>query len=316
MSEETTRSAAWSRLDNLPTVGMNYLYTWYRAAVMEHERVVDQTRGRADRQVDAYQFVHALRQVHRSACMIRDALDGYARHEAGRAVADFEAAVPDAKNARDVLDHFDAYAQGMGNLSHPGTRTNQRTPTEQAAREFDAFYETQGPNHYIVHLGRLSVDVTAGRHAADTMVDRVLDVLGLTTSTDEGASLEFDLDNPLPMTSIFLTCLWSPLSPEVSDVLTQLVTPEVVDDRGDFSEAAQSVEGYAPVTHVERPRPDVAYVALVPDTGRVRQATRRVPIMVSWWLTLQRRTDLEPHWRAFAVSRHPIEPDDMPWPDD
>jgi hypothetical protein len=91
--------------------------------------------------------------------MIRDALDGEAQQDARRAVADFEGAVPDVKNARDVLDHFDAYAQGIGDLSHPGVKRSKRVRSEAAAREFDPFYEDGGPDRYVIHLGALEIEV-------------------------------------------------------------------------------------------------------------------------------------------------------------
>jgi hypothetical protein len=246
--------------------------------------------------------------------MIRDALDGDAQQEAQAAVADFEDRVPDAKNARDVLDHFDAYAQGIGNLSHPGVKPSQRMPTEAAARQFDVFYEAGGPDHYVVHLGSLSVDIKSARAAADALVDRILNVLGLAASTEDQMAVEMDPDNPLHIALAFLTGLWSSLSPDVVDALAQLVTPEVRDDWGDFSEAARTTEGYAPTSLPARPSQDVAYVKLVPDTGQVRQATQPVTIVDAWWLTLQRRSDLTPQWRVYALARFPIEHDEMPWP--
>jgi hypothetical protein len=237
-----------------------------------------------------------------------------AQQDARRAVADFEGAGPDVQNARDVLDHFDAYAQGIGDLSHPGVKRNRRTPTEAAAREFDPFYEDGGPDRYVIHLGALEIEMTSARKAADTLVDRILDVLGLTASAEEDLAIEMDPDDPLPVALAFLTGLWSTLAPEVVEALAQLVIPEVRDDWGDFSDAARTVEGYAPTSRPERPAPDLAYVKLVPDTGQVRQATRPVTIMDTWWLTLQRRSDLNPQWRVYTLARFPIEADKLPWP--
>lgn len=229
-------------------------------------------------------------------------------------MAEFEDAVPHAKNARDVLDHFDAYAQGIGNLSHPGVKPSQRIPTEAAAREFDAFYEAGGPDHYAVHLGSLSVNVGSARAAADNLVDRILNVLGLTPSTEDQVAVEIDPDDPLHIALAFLSGLWSDLSPDIADALAQLVTPEVRDDWGDFSEAARTTEGYAPTSRPEQPSADLAYIKVIPDTGQVRQATRPVPIVDTWWLTLQRRSDLSPQWRVYALARFPIKHDEMPWP--
>jgi len=38
------------------------------------------------------------------------------RDHLGQAIREFEAAVPGAKSARDILEHFDEYARGEGKL--------------------------------------------------------------------------------------------------------------------------------------------------------------------------------------------------------
>jgi hypothetical protein len=310
--------SGWRRLDNLPSVGMNYLYVWYRAMSMQAARVLDAERLHVDRQIDGYQFVHAMRQVLRAAYMIRDALDGDQRQAAEQAITKFEANVPDAKDARDVLDHFDAYAGGIGNLSHPGTRQRQRQPTESAARQFDVFYEIPDVGQYILHFGPMTIDVTTSRDACTTLVDEILDVMGLAAGDDEAALADvgpMSADNPAAVALAFLAGIYeNPRTARTVGLLRGVVTPESIERWDDFSEAANVIGGYAPTSRPDRPSDDIVYVKLVPDTGQTRQAKGFVLMTDVLWLTLQRRSDQDNRWLVHAVARFPIARDELPWP--
>jgi len=105
----------------LSSVASAHLGVWQRAVVMQADRVLDAEATPVARQTDAYLFVQALRQILRAADLMKRALVDDPRAQAVEdAIAEFNSAVPRAKDARDILDHFDDYARGIGSLSHPG----------------------------------------------------------------------------------------------------------------------------------------------------------------------------------------------------
>ena len=53
----------WNRLENLESVGRRFLVKWSRAVELQAERVLDPSRPFDDREVDAWQFCTAARQV-------------------------------------------------------------------------------------------------------------------------------------------------------------------------------------------------------------------------------------------------------------
>jgi hypothetical protein len=63
--------------------------------------------------LDATLYAYALRNVVQMAELTRPANPG----KIGRAIKDFERAVPDYENVRNVLAHFDAYEVGKGRLA-------------------------------------------------------------------------------------------------------------------------------------------------------------------------------------------------------
>jgi len=68
-----------------------------------------------------------------------------------RAIEDFDVAVPDARHARDVLEHFDEYARGEGRLQRKAIREFGIDVYEAAARYWGGGYDptteqiTEGP---------------------------------------------------------------------------------------------------------------------------------------------------------------------------
>ncbi|MEU4806600.1 hypothetical protein [Actinosynnema sp. NPDC023587] len=297
---------------------MTHLVTWYRAVTMQAERVLDTNRDHVDRQIDGYQFVHVLRQALRAACMLRDHLTGPAQAVAQAAVSRFEVAAPDAKNARDVLDHFDDYARGTGNLSHPGVPAKRRQPTEQAARQFNVFYELGANGRYILHLGSLSIDVVGAQQACSDLVDGLLEAVGLPIADDDEAALAdlgpLDAANPMTTALAFLMVLWNPpLTEEGVRVLRSLVTEESRQAWRDFAEVGHTLGGFTFTTRPARPSDDVAHVKLVPDTGQTRQVQGHIMITDAWWLTLQRRLDRGDRWLVHALAKYPFTRDELPW---
>lgn len=62
-------------------------------------------------------FAFAIRNLHRAAEIAQEVTGST---EVSDALAEFDRAIPSAKDLRDVLGHFDAYWLGLGDLQHPG----------------------------------------------------------------------------------------------------------------------------------------------------------------------------------------------------
>jgi hypothetical protein len=111
-----------------------------------------------ERQIDARQFVAALRQIERFAKMERNACHDAtpeAAHALGQAIEVFTAAVPGARHARDVLEHYDAYSVGKG---HKQASAPSQEAARDLARQFSRFgYE---PSTDQIHTGPYQICVT------------------------------------------------------------------------------------------------------------------------------------------------------------
>jgi hypothetical protein len=112
--------------------------------------------------LDAILYAYALRQTVQVAEMCRAFNPG----KIGRAVKDFENAVPDYKNVRDVLAHFDRYEVGKGNLDD----VNKALADSVHFIDYD-------PNAQVVRIGALSLDIPASYSAANVMITTIRRVL-------------------------------------------------------------------------------------------------------------------------------------------
>jgi hypothetical protein len=105
------------------TVGeaLAWLMVWSNAADTQGKRLLTEgasgPAARMNRQGDAILFAFAVRQVLRAAELVRDLCPpGVARDAIDDALRGFHAGLPDVKDVRDVMDHFDDYATGKGKL--------------------------------------------------------------------------------------------------------------------------------------------------------------------------------------------------------
>src|ERR1700722_799499 len=86
-----------------------------------------------------------------------------------RAIEDFDVAVPDARHARDVLEHFDGYARGEGRLQRKTISELGIDVYEAAAMYWGGGYDpgteqiTEGP--FVVNVP-LAVDASEQLHLA------------------------------------------------------------------------------------------------------------------------------------------------------
>lgn len=91
-----------------------YLWRWASAAHRQIDRSLSQDASPSDRLFDAFLAVHALKNAHRAA---RALLEMYGEQwfPAGT-LERFDEEHPDITTVRDILEHFDDYVMGTGNL--------------------------------------------------------------------------------------------------------------------------------------------------------------------------------------------------------
>ena len=96
---------------------------WRHAANMQAIRILTDGTGMPDgpvtRQADCFLFTVAVRNVRRAGDLLRRVAPGSSWSRIDVALNTFDSRVPHAKDLRDVLDHFDEYAVGKGNLQTP-----------------------------------------------------------------------------------------------------------------------------------------------------------------------------------------------------
>jgi hypothetical protein len=112
---------------------------------------------------DATFFAYALRHSVQVAEMCRP----FNRDKINRAIATFEQAVPDYRNVRNVLAHFDAYE----------TDERARFADVVAALQDSAYFLDYDPVGHVLRVGGLHLDVVGSYFAANQLLATVLAVL-------------------------------------------------------------------------------------------------------------------------------------------
>jgi hypothetical protein len=140
--------AGWSPADNLGAVALSEAGAWRLAADLCAARI----REGKHEQTDARLFLMALRQFRNAARLASVAVRGTGEAAAlERARQAFAEAVPDAKDAGDMVEHFIEYAQGTGRRQRTGVPRAQ-----QAAKDWPFHYN---PASDEITLGTCQVDV-------------------------------------------------------------------------------------------------------------------------------------------------------------
>jgi hypothetical protein len=90
----------------------------------------------------------------------------------------FEESLPGVKDARNVLDHFDEYTQGIGNLQQPHVKQrHMRRPDEQAAQEYRIDFDyADAPASFDrprLHVGRHVIEIAAAGQAATRLTNEI-----------------------------------------------------------------------------------------------------------------------------------------------
>lgn len=145
----------WSPANNPYAIAVSQSQ-WALWSAQLFARDAKENRGNTESQIYARQIFGQLRALQRCAEMMarelkRLGVDTVRRDHLGQAIGEFEAAVPGAKSARDILEHFDDYARGEGKLVKQAMRDLGIDLFEAAAMYWGGGYDpsteavTEGP---------------------------------------------------------------------------------------------------------------------------------------------------------------------------
>jgi hypothetical protein len=116
-----------SQLQTDVRIVLGNLHTWAHAVQIEGRRILEEGPTTADAFVDSILLALALRNLLRSADLARKVITKYDEtwaldlsNEVTVAIRECEDKTPGIKDLRDVLEHFDAYELGLGNLQKKG----------------------------------------------------------------------------------------------------------------------------------------------------------------------------------------------------
>ncbi|MEU5237557.1 hypothetical protein ACH4UR_18480 [Streptomyces lydicus] len=180
----------WRPTEHGANIGHSSAWAAHRKVALDLHRMLNE--GDQDRAlIDAPYTIMALRHVLRGVEMTREHLKSEAARELlGEALAGFDRAVPGGKKARDVIEHFDEYAMGVGNLQQPKVRApRDRKPDDVLSEKYNHRFawERDGDERRPVYIaGPYRVDLIAAEEAAFRLVCDAYEALRL----DEG--------NPVP----------------------------------------------------------------------------------------------------------------------
>jgi len=152
-----------SNPNTLPYLIKGHLGVWRRAVQLQKDRVLAPEFGPEfgpDRHIDSYLCVIAISQAFRAALeMLRVTGDARLRE----ACELFQCDVPDAKDLRDVLTHFDAYERGNGHLQVAG-----------AMQGLDIFTES-GDDRFWLRINHMKIELGATSKNIDNLVYEAFD---------------------------------------------------------------------------------------------------------------------------------------------
>jgi hypothetical protein len=129
---------------------VNSVAIWHQAVALQYARLLPHVafpmNGPLTREADAYLLAIALRNLVRGVTLAKRHRHPSVQKAMREALARFDAGVPNSKNIRDVLEHFDRYAAGTGDLQAAEWR---KMPHEVWIQEIET-----APKLYIGIAGR------------------------------------------------------------------------------------------------------------------------------------------------------------------
>ncbi|MFC9261293.1 hypothetical protein ACFT25_15915 [Streptomyces hydrogenans] len=178
----------WRPTEHGANIGHTSAWMAHRKVALDVHRMFNE--GDPDRAViDAPYTVMALRHVIRGVRMAHSHLKTEAAKKLlNEALTDFHKVVPGGKKARDVIEHFDEYTMGIGNLQQPDVHRTRRQPDDELSEEFNHRLEWKqvgDERRPFYKAGPFEVDLVAAEDAAFRLVCDTYEALRL----DEGSPL-------------------------------------------------------------------------------------------------------------------------------
>lgn len=164
-------------LNELPppeNLALSQAWLWTKAAMVPAERLLN---GPSSGLPDALLLLVALRNVHRAATMaLRHMRNPEAKEHLTDAVAQFDAALPGLVQARDVVEHFDEYVLGDGNIQKRLRREAASNGNDLSEAELAELYAPRlrgTGRHPLISIGPHTIDVTRAPDAASWLLARI-----------------------------------------------------------------------------------------------------------------------------------------------
>ncbi|MFD4996983.1 MULTISPECIES: hypothetical protein [Streptomyces] len=179
----------WRPTEHGANIGHTSAWMAHRKVALDIHRML--TEDNSDHAIlDAPYVVMALRHVLRGVEMVRTHLKtGEAKQLLTEALADFDKAVPGGKKARDVIEHFDEYAMGVGRLQQPLVPSKNRKPDDALSEQFNrglSWKVVDDERRPLYAVGPYEIDLVLAEDAAFRLV------------TDAYEALRLDEGNPVP----------------------------------------------------------------------------------------------------------------------
>jgi hypothetical protein len=117
----------------LPDAAQGHAAFWALAVYRQHQRLKNDADeyGEAGRLLDAMQYVICLRNVIRSAHLVHDAVQPYDAGYVDYWLRNLQRYAPGVVAARNLLEHFDEYALGLGRVRRGRSRTPLRVKLDR-----------------------------------------------------------------------------------------------------------------------------------------------------------------------------------------
>lgn len=150
-------------------LAINHAWTWGRAAMNQAARLHDGASI-----WDALLLLVALRQVLRAAEMAQKSQlkNRQARQILNSAVSRFKRDLPELVDARDIIEHFDAYAVGAGDLQLKEQESDPSLTAAQLAKRYEPRLE--GPwNEPTIRVGERAIVVSKVEEAVTRLFQRM-----------------------------------------------------------------------------------------------------------------------------------------------
>jgi hypothetical protein len=153
------------RLPRLLNTARGHAYIWAEAVDATANRILANQDVTSVATGDAALLAVAVRNVLRAAELAQKVTTGAEAAKFAAAIAKFRQVLPDAEDLRDILNHFDRYEIGQGQLQKQARQTGGTTEYYRISLDRDTF---------VLEVGSLTIDVRKAKEAAMELATTVL----------------------------------------------------------------------------------------------------------------------------------------------